>query len=281
MGEFERAGKHLRRLPDSVFERLGGKENELEAIWNCKVCGPIMPRRVANGFLPAKCACQLRAQEERERLALWQEQEKLKSQRLAKCFTWLCDPRPREHASMSLSTFQLESEMQQDALAVAFDFLEQPTNLILWSETYGSGKTHLAAALCNEMQQRRQWKCLFAACQDLFRAIEARWDKPDEYPDTASDLVRRAASCDLLVLDDLARLGKYRKELDEIVDARHNKARPTILTLNAEHVEVTESEIVGISCYIGKAASDRLCDKSLGGLVVCEMNGPSWRRRKR
>jgi DNA replication protein DnaC len=282
MSKLQRLGQASRRfaLPPQVFENLGGKATEPEATWTCEVCGPVQPRPVANGFLPGKCACQLRARAEEQRRSDWQEREAIKRRKAAWCFTWLGEVRPRNYERMTLESFQVESQMQQEALSLAFDFLACPVNLILWSKGYGSGKTHLAAAICQEMQQQG-WKCLFAAALDLFRAIEARWDKPEAFTETYSDLVRQAVQADLLVLDDLARLNRYRKELDEIVDARHNRGRPTIITLNAERVQVTEQEILGVSSYIGQAASDRLCDEAMGGLVIGEMTGPSWRRRKR
>lgn len=277
-------------LPLGIFERSGGKRTEEEATWTCTICGEITPRlvsfrddrKIEQGYVPEKCLCQRIEDDNKQRLQTWKDQEEVKQKRIAKCFNWLGETRPREWQVMTLETFQHEGDMHLHAYMKALDFIERPHNLILWSSGYGSGKTHLATAICNFMQQERGWKCLFAACQDLFREIEARWDKPEDYQDTYSDLVKHACSCDLLVLDDMARVGKYRKELDEIVDRRHNQGKPTIITLNADKVEIDEkkNEITGVSLYIGRAASDRLCDESLGGLTICQMNGPSWRRRK-
>jgi len=183
---------------------------------------------------------------------------------------------------MTLQRFEQEQPMQADAFIAAMAFVGRRSgNLIFWSSTNGSGKTHLATAICNQLLQEYKWSCRFAGTYDLFRAIEARWDNPENYQESYSDLVREAVRCDLLVLDDIGRTRKFRKEFDEILDGRHQRGKPTIITLNAERVAVTDREIVGVSEYIGVAASDRLCDTSVGGLVICEMSGPSWRRRKR
>ncbi len=265
------------------FERLGGKPTEQEAVWSCAACGRIKPFPVTIiGYLPGKCKCQKQEETRQERLTVWKEQEERRVKRVARCYTWLSpdkEPVPYEWQTMTLDAFQQEQEMQSKAFMVALEFIEKRSgNVIFWASTNGSGKTHLATAICNHFLQDGL-SCLFAGTYDLFRAIEARWDSPEDYTDTYSDLVRQAVRCDLLVLDDISRVRKYRKEFDEILDGRHQRRKPTIITLNADKVLVTDREIIGVTEFIGLAASDRLCDISRGGLVCCEMHGKSWRRR--
>lgn len=287
--DFTPIGQSMGSLPQRIFRIVKGKWTEEEATWICPNCGEIKPQQISvktdqgtrQGYRPQKCACQKQEEINKQRLEQWKNQVEVKQKRMALCFNWLGETRPCEWERMTLDTFEYETDMQQQAFEKALAFIERPHNLILYSRGYGSGKTHLATALCNFMQQERDWRCLFAACQDLFREIEARWDRPKDYQDTYSDLVKQACSCDLLVLDDLGRVNKYRKELEEIVDKRHNRSKPTIITLNANKVEVTDSEIIGVTQYIGGAASDRLCDESRGGLTICCMNAPSWRRKRR
>src|SRR5438270_352023 len=67
------------RMPDGLFERLGGKPTAEEATWTCKTCGPVKPTQYANGFVPGKCACQLeqrrKEEEQQRRLEAWQTKQ--------------------------------------------------------------------------------------------------------------------------------------------------------------------------------------------------------------
>ena len=186
------------------------------------------------------------------------------------CFTWLGEAYPQKWQDMTLESFEHENLMQVSAYATALDFITKPCNLILWSNSPSTGKTHLAAALCQFMQRERRWACLFA---DVYHLLEALRDR------NISGIVKQAGSCDLLVLDRLEVVQQYVSELDEILDFRHNRGKPTIITVKTESVAMTEDEITGITPIIGKHATDRLWDWQLGGVTICQMGGLAYQRR--
>jgi DNA replication protein DnaC len=271
----------LLRLPNRIFERMGGVSTEEEAIWSCYTCGPIAPKRYANGFVPGKCACQARMlaqeKEQQERLEQWKRQQDLQKARVKHCYTWLGKAWSDEELMMK--TFQtFDVDAQPEGFDAAFLFAEKRSgNLILWSDrSWGTGKTHLAAAICQHAIEAGA-SCLFTTAQNLFFAFGARLDDHTGY----SDLLIKAASCDVLVLDDLDKIQQTdfkQATCFELLDKRYKRRKSTVITTNAR-VEVTDDDIVGVSRYVGRAAASRLCDQSNGGLVVQEMNGEDYRRR--
>lgn len=272
------------RLPDTVFHRMGGKQTVEEVQRSCVVCGDIPPRKVANGWLPGKCACekalaeQNRKNKERaEQIAQMQENNR---KDCAKCYTWLGP----EWSDMQLNdkTFEtFEYTVQPEGLVAAVQMADRRAgNLILWSDqSWGTGKTHLAAAICNSLIEQNI-PCRFTTAQNMFNAFGARMDEHQGY----HDLLAEAGTTPLLVIDDLDKLHKAQSEfkqsiLFEVLNKRYLRKLPTVITTNAR-VEVTYNDVEGISDYIGRAAASRLCDMSNGGLQVVEMNGEDYRRRK-
>lgn len=271
------------RMPDGLFERLGGKPTAEEATWTCEVCGPVTPTEYANGFVPGKCACQLEArrkeEEQKRRLEAWQAKQALIKNRIARCYNWLGNGWSDE--GLDEKTFDnFDDEFQLEGVVAATTFASKRCgNLIMWSDqSWGTGKTHLAAAICNYLLGEG-YTCLFTTAQNLFNAFSARMSDHQGY----SDLLQKAGDCDLFVIDDLDKvsLTAYKQSIFfEVLDKRYKRRKPTVITTNA-HVTVTDTDIVGISDFIGRAAASRLADEANGGLIVQDMNGEDYRRRKR
>lgn len=282
------ASKRLFPMPQNVFLARGGKETEEDATWLCDVCGVIAPRQVANGYIPAECACQTeerRLQEEQRRQEERDERARLlAARRLNDCHSWLGD----DWNSLPLAERTFENwnlAVQQKAYVATVQYAGRRIgNLVLWSTRdgrntgFGTGKTHLAAAICQSLINDGH-ECLFTTATNLFNAFSARIQAKLGY----SDLLKRASDCDLLVIDDLSKIGatdfKY-SIFFEVIDKRNIRNKPTLITTNG-HVRITQDDVVGISEYIGGAAASRLCDEGNGGLLVVEMNGEDYRRRKR
>lgn len=274
----------LFHMPDTAFHRLGGKPTAEEAQRSCAICGDIPPRHVANGWLPGKCACEKElAERERERKEREEQRRRMAEQLLrdcAKCYTWLgADWSDDKLSDMTFETF--EYEIQPEGLIAAMDMAEMRSgNLILWSDqSWGTGKTHLAAAICNRLIEQNI-PCRFTTGQNLFNAFGARMEDHQGY----NDLLAAAGTTPLLVIDDLDKVhlaqSSFKQSIFfEVLNKRYLRKLPTVITTNV-HVEVTYNDIVGISDYIGRAAASRLCDMSNGGLQVVEMNGEDYRRRR-
>jgi DNA replication protein DnaC len=271
------------RMPDSLFERLGGKPTAEESTWTCEVCGPVEPTQYANGYIPGKCACQLeqrRKEEERkQRMEAYQARQAMIKTRIARCYNWLGNGWSDE--GLEQKTFEnFNDDVQTEGLMAATTFATQKKgNLILWSDkSFGTGKTHLAAAIIYYLLNEG-FTCRFTTAQNLFNAFGARMDDHHGY----SDLLKEASDCDLLAIDDLDKvnLTAFKQSIFfEVLDKRYKRGKPTVITTNA-YVQVTNDDIIGISDYIGQAAASRLAAEDNGGLIVQEMNGEDYRRRKR
>jgi DNA replication protein DnaC len=274
------------KLPPDVFTRLGGKPTREEVIWHCSECDECpTPRQYANGFVPGKCLCQIaKAEQERrekDRLEIWRAQQESQRRQCARCYSWLGD----EWSSIGLSNKSFENfemSLQSEGFLAAVAFASALLGcLILWSdESWGTGKTHLAAAICNSLLSQNI-PCLFSTAQNMFNGFTARMDEHQGY----SDLLAMAGKTPLLVIDDLDKAhmtasGYKQSIFFEVLNQRYLRHLPTVITTNAR-VKVTHNDVAGISEYIGQAAASRICDRENGGLVVVEMNGDDYRRRER
>ena len=148
-------------------------------------------------------------------------------------------------------------------------FIERKENLVLCGPP-GIGKSHIACAIGHEAC-RRQMEVLFRKTSKL---IEELTDPL--YPKRCAKLLKRALSCDLLILDDFA-FRRYSQEESEVLytlaDDRLGK-KSTIITSNRP----TE-EWYGIfpDPVIGGALMDRLVS---GAIKIVVTKGKSYRKEK-
>jgi DNA replication protein DnaC len=267
---FENLGSiHTVVLPPVVFERLGGKATLEEALWTCPTCGPIRPFAYANGFLPGRCACQRRAQEREQRLkvyaALQEQGQANRKRQCARCYTWLGDE--WSEAGLEERTFAaFQRGLQPQAYDTAKAFAEHQRGNILFIGSYGTGKTHLAAAICNQLCDEFV-VCRFTTGQGLFDAIGHCISTKQDY----HHLIAEAANVPVLVIDDIDKTylpsstdGRFQtRTFFDILDKRYKKKLPTIITSNEDD----------ITPYVGKASFSRL----QVGLVMRIMDGADYR----
>ncbi|NCB64203.1 MAG: cell division protein ZapE [Clostridia bacterium] len=97
--------------------------------------------------------------------------------------------------------------------------------------TFGTGKTHLAAAIALHLIGRER-RVIFKTADDLFRDIKETFDKDDG---SEQKILTRYKECDLLIIDDL---GKEQAtdwttaQLYAILNDRYENQRPVIITTN-------------------------------------------------
>ena len=261
------------RIPQSVFERWvseGKASSDAQAVtyW-CKRCGYVHPTRYLNGYVRKPCACERSEQEieemQRARLELWQQQQDLLKRHCTRCFNWL----PADVCGrLSTRTFShFAREVQSEAVTQAWTFVESQRGNLLFSGDCGTGKTHLAAAICNELCSR-QVPCRFMTAQGLFDSIQTCIDDDASY----QPLLDQAARAPVLVIDDIDKVhlpirtgGDFQvKTLFSILNKRYLQGLPTIITTNAED----------ITPYIGVPAFSRLKE---GPLVLIPMYGQDYR----
>lgn len=228
--------------------------------WTCATCGIVPPLAFADGWFARRpCACERAAREAEETRKLAAE---LAEARKAHTYTWLGRAWAEPHlAAKTFETFR--SARQPLAAATARAFAERPQGTLVFYGNYGTGKTHLLAAIANATAARGQL-CRFASTTLLFGAIGERIAQGGDY----LDLFRRATSAPLLLLDDLDKLkpSEFREEtLYTILNGRSVAGLPLAITSNRPPDQLTP--------WIGGAG----CSRLMAGLIPVPMEGPDYR----
>ena len=102
-----------------------------------------------------------------------------------------------------------------------------------WSETKGSGKTMLAAAIANELIKKYRRFAKFATSLDILDEIKATFNKNSE--DTESKLLSDLSRADFLIIDDFGteRVTDWVGEkFYQIINGRYINKKVTIFTSN-------------------------------------------------
>lgn len=135
-------------------------------------------------------------------------------------------------------------------------------SLILYGD-YGTGKTHLAAAIVNYAIENYGTLCLFDTWAGHLESIKASWSGD-------RDSLNRIKNVELLVIDDYGKdkPSDWNNEmLFEVVNHRYESNLPTIVTTN-----MTKE---GFAHRVGEAVYSRLCETFVG----CEFTGEDMRKR--
>jgi DNA replication protein DnaC len=124
------------------------------------------------------------------------------------------------------------------AFDLARQYADQPQGWLILFGGYGCGKTHLAAAIANQVVERRQ-QVLFVVVPDLLDHLRATYGphSPVRY-DERFEEVRNAQ---LLILDDLGTQSSTpwaQEKLFQILNYRYNAQLPTVITSNQSLEEI-------------------------------------------
>jgi DNA replication protein DnaC len=123
-----------------------------------------------------------------------------------------------------------EEENLKRAFEIARAFAENPHAWLVFTGTYGAGKTHLAASIANHRVSQGR-PALFVVVPDLLDHLRATFNPQSPVSfDERFEEVRRAP---LLVLDDLGTESATpwaREKLYQIFDYRYNARLPTVIT---------------------------------------------------
>jgi DNA replication protein DnaC len=118
------------------------------------------------------------------------------------------------------------------AFVRAREYARRPQGWLILFGNYGSGKTHLAAAIANEAL-RQHYQVLFAVVPDLLDHLRRTFAPNSEVEyDERFEMVRDVR---LLVLDDLGTENTTpwaREKLYQIINHRYNYSLPTVITSN-------------------------------------------------
>ncbi len=237
-----------------------GHETEEEATWTCDNCGVIVPKLwPMNGrYMRQQCPCQKEAAE-RERVEKQRQDERRFLMRMA--YEWL----GKQWSDIPLleKTFEnFVAPRQQEAYDLSRLFAVELQGTLVLHGSYGTGKTHLLAAICNEVRLRMV-ASHFTTSPKLFKAIQEKIQYHEDY----NGLLRKASTVPLLVIDDIdkAKVSEFREEIYfEIVDERTKRGLPIAISTN---------RLTDLANYVGGAVCSRL---SIGQIAV-EMSGDDYR----
>ena len=178
------------------------------------------------------------------------------------------------HGDKTFQTFDLrahelpgeEHENLKRAFAIAKGYAENPANWLVFTGTYGCGKTHLAAAIAN-YRQDRGYSALFVVAPDLLDHLRATFSPQSLVSyDQRFEEVRNAS---LLILDDLGTQSSTKwaqEKLFQLFNHRYNARLPTVITMqeSVEEFEKTSPRL-----------SSRILDFSR--CTICAIIAPSYR----
>lgn len=125
----------------------------------------------------------------------------------------------------------LESESLHHALETCEEFARLRAGLLLLEGAYGSGKTHLAAAIANYAVSMGV-PTLFITVPDLLDSLRFAYSDPETSFEARFEEIRNA---DLLVLDDFGTqnaTGWAQEKLFQIINYRYINKLPTVITTN-------------------------------------------------
>ncbi len=144
------------------------------------------------------------------------------------------------YEQMTFERFRIEGrgqlrEEQKTNLEYAFklarDFAEKPAGWLFYTGRYGTGKTHLAAAIANDVLDRGG-EVIFQPVPDLLDQLRMTYGSTTE---TFEDRFERIRTVPLLVLDDLGAQSPTawaEEKLYQIINFRYVNKLPTVITSN-------------------------------------------------
>lgn len=182
----------------------------------------------------------------------------------------------------TFSTFQ-ETPNNTKALGSARGYARNFTNLataeqngLLFVGSKGTGKTHLAAAIANQLISEGV-PVLFITMIDLLAKIKATFN--GQSPENEEKLMRLYKNVDLLILDDMGKelpTPWALSKIFELVNARYENYKPVIVTSN-----YTPAELVNrLTPPDGDVTTaDATVDRLLEMTYTIPLAGESWRTK--
>lgn len=255
-----------RMLSQALIERyLTLPQSPDDATWTCGSCGTFVRPLTASiagniRYVRQKCACQKAEEQRQEQVEVRQHVIEYYS---TITYGWLGE----RWASLDLKakTFeQFDATRQPEGYETATMFARQPEGNLVLHGTYGTGKTHLLAAICNAvLRGPKMMQSLFITSPLLFRAIQSRIQQGEEY----DSIIDRAMTTPLFVLDDVdkAKWSEFREEIYfAIIDQRVKAGRPTAISTN---------RLDQLADFVGGA----VCSRLKIGQIDAEMVGQDYR----
>src|SRR6266571_3293583 len=245
----------------TLMHRFSARTLE-EATWTCPNCGVVPGREMllqgSVRYVRGVCACQRAEQEQKlhdQRRNEWMQWQR------GRTFSWLGE-RWDDSALLEKTFTNFNYKPQREAYETTRLFTQLMRGTLVLHGTYGTGKTHLLAALCNDLRELGKGS-LFTTAPKLFSAIQSKIAIHEDY----SSIITSAMKTNLLVIDDIdkAKHSEFREEIYfEIVDERVKAGRPIAISTN---------RLDELENYVGGA----VCSRLKVGQIDIQMIGLDYR----
>lgn len=268
----ESIGEVLRKAPaNSVvgLQKTASEGEEPNGPHICPHCGREIPPKTVELFgrkfvIQFRCGCEWREVEEQIREA----QERHRRDRIEHLFS--VSRLGDRFAQCRFDTFEKRPGTEK-ALQVCRKYADtfdqaEGIGVLLWGNP-GTGKSHLAAAVCHALLHKG-YTVVFQSVPELLGRLR------DSYRDGANEsergIMRALMDADLVVLDDLGAEKLTDWTLDtlfRIVDGRYRAKRAMIVTTNLDPQTLT--------AYV----SEKIVDRFAECLVFVRVHGTSYRQQ--
>lgn len=152
-------------------------------------------------------------------------------------------------------------------------------NWLVMYGNFGTGKSHLAAAIIHEAIDRGWRESYFRVWPEYLKRLQLTWDKNAVDTETEAEVSRELQQGLVVVIDDLDKRQPtewVKSTLYTALNYRYNAEMPTILTFNYGPGD-SSRKVPGrlaLEDYLGKAVLDRILEVSFD---VIEFGGVSYR----
>lgn len=204
--------------------------------------------------VPLRCNCR-RAQAkwdaqdaEEKRLADNEKQQREENERKKKVLRQLAQSGMKKRfLSRTFANFQTDTPERARAYKVAKEYADNFTTHkangdgLYIEGTFGTGKTHLAAAIAIQLMEQG-YNVIFKTADDLLLDIKATFDEKSH---EEHRVLERMKNCELLVIDDI---GKEQatdwstSQLYAIINDRYECQKPLIITTNFNETDLVAVE---------------------------------------
>lgn len=178
---------------------------------------------------------------------------------------------------LNVNAYRMARGYADNFAALQRDPKGQERNSILFTGPKGTGKTHLAAAIANQLMERGV-PVVFATMIDLLAKIKNSFEHRDNGA-SEEEILRLYKTADLLIIDDI---GKEQPtewamtKIYQIINARYEDYKPMILTSNYSAEELVER----MTPPSGDAnTADATVDRVLEMSYIVPIAGDSWRQK--
>jgi DNA replication protein DnaC len=142
---------------------------------------------------------------------------------------------------------------------------------LILTGSYGTGKTHLTAAVCIDLMHKG-YQPIFGTMITLLERIKATYD--DDYAkENEEQVINQYINCDLLIIDDLGKEKPTEWSIEKlyyIVNARYEKNLPLLITSNYDIEKLKDRLTVKDNFETAEAIVSRIFEMCRGLNMVYE-----------